>query len=391
MAERPVALIAAVPPLVAGVSAYNSALAHDLRQRGPFLLGSWSRLYPPLLHRREARDEISRPARVDEPDFLLDWASPLTWRAAARRLHEERPRALILPWLHPVMTPPYSYLLRHAPKETQRVVICHNVALHDAMPFEGALTRRVLSQADLLITHAAHQRAELCALGLGDMPLLESFLPLLSAQDLCALPSAGAIAAERGRQGHPGLSLLSFGAVRPYKGLDLGLEALALADPALRARLIIAGLFWRGTEELSALARKLGVEDRVELRDGYQTNETAALLFSCADAALLPYRSASQSGVVGLSFAYGCPVIATSVGGLPQAVRDGRDGLLCPPGDARALAQAMERMAVEGRTLSAGAKEAQEIHSTRRYVDEMLDALRELEEDHPGVPARRPS
>ena len=82
--------------------------------------------------------------------------------------------------------------------------------------------------------------------------------------------------------------------------------------------------------------------DRVEFRDRYISNEEAALLFGAADAAILPYRSASQSGVAQLSFAYGRPVIATSVGGLPAAVRHGQDGLLCEPDDPAALARAIE-------------------------------------------------
>ena len=61
------------------------------------------------------------------------------------------------------------------------------------------------------------------------------------------------------------------------------------------------------------------------------TNEEASVLFCAADAALLPYRSATQSGVVQLAYAYRRPVIATAVGGLPAAVRDGLDGILCPP------------------------------------------------------------
>src|SRR5262249_23388338 len=75
----------------------------------------------------------------------------------------------------------------------------------------------------------------------------------------------------------------------------------------------------------------LGLNGLLELRDGYVPNEETARLFAEADAALLPYRSASQSGVAQLAFAYGRPVIATRVGGLPAAVADGEDGLLCEP------------------------------------------------------------
>ena len=53
------------------------------------------------------------------------------WRRAVRRVDEFEADAMILPWLHPVMAPPYRYFLRHVPKATARVVICHNVVPHE--------------------------------------------------------------------------------------------------------------------------------------------------------------------------------------------------------------------------------------------------------------------
>ena len=80
-----------------------------------------------------------------------------------------------------------------------------------------------------------------------------------------------------------------------------------------------------------------------------------------------------QSGVVQLSFAFGRPVIATRVGGLPASVEDGRDGLLCEPDDPVALARAIERMACERAILAAGVRAREEESSFRRY-SELLDA-----------------
>jgi glycosyltransferase involved in cell wall biosynthesis len=137
----------------------------------------------------------------------------------------------------------------------------------------------------------------------------------------------------------------------------------------------VAGRFWTPYEELAQLAQRLGVTDRVELRDGYVSNEDTALLFSACDAALLPYRSATQSGVVALAFGYGRPVIATAVGGLPAAVRDGVDGLLAPPDDADALARAIERVARERERLSAGARRTRELRSFDRYAELLEGAI----------------
>ena len=145
-------------------------------------------------------------------------------------LAEFEPKAFVLPWLHPVNAPAYGWLLRHAPSRCTRVVICHNVETHERVRLGSAITRSVLGNADLLVTHAAQQRSELARLGLAATPLLELFHPRFVASDLAAQPTQLEIVEERQRLGNPDLMLLAYGAVRPYKGVDLAVRALALLD-----------------------------------------------------------------------------------------------------------------------------------------------------------------
>jgi glycosyltransferase involved in cell wall biosynthesis len=366
---RPVALVAAVPPLVVGAAHFNDALARALRRRSSVLLVSWRRMYPPLLY--GGSEHEGAPLGQE---FLLDWIDPRTWRQAVRRIEDSDAAGVILPWLHPIMTPPYLYLLRRL-EPLSRVVICHNVVPHEAHRGSAALTRRVLARADLLITHAPQQTEELARLGLGDMPRLELFHPRFVASDFAPPPDPAEVAALKSRLGDPELLLLCFGAVRPYKGFDLALQALALLPEGHNASLVIAGRFWRGSKDYRRLVERLGLSDRVTLIDRYVGNDEAATLFTAADAVVLPYRTGSQSGVAQLAFAFGTPVIATAVGGLPAAIRDGIDGLLCPPEDAQALAAAIERFACERTTLVAGVDAAAVSFSFDRYAERLLPAI----------------
>jgi glycosyltransferase involved in cell wall biosynthesis len=377
--EGAIAVVAPVHPQVSGGAQFNTAMVGGLRELGPVLALSWRRLYPPLIHRRDALDLESRPTRLEEADHLLDWADPRTWRKAVREIEAARASAVILPWLHPVMAPPYLYLLQALRKRVRRVVICHNVLPHDPVPLARPITQAVLRRADLLVTHAHDQHRDLEALRLTHIPAVDSFHPTFDAPDLCRLPTAGEIAAERARQGNPDLSLLAFGAIRPYKGIDLALEALALLPRTENVRLTVAGVFWDGGEALRRQVSELGLADKVELRDGFVANEEAALLFGAADASVLPYRSATQSGVVQLSFGFGVPVIATAVGGLPEAVSDGRDGILCAPHDPQALATAIQRMQKERKELAAGVRTTDHERSFRHYGELIHAGLEQLE------------
>jgi glycosyltransferase involved in cell wall biosynthesis len=374
-ASAPIAFVAPVHPQISGAAQFHTSLLTALRRQGPVEAISWKRLYPPILHRREARDR-SPLARPGEPAAeLLDWIDPRSWRAAVRAIRDAGATAMIVPWLHPVMTPPYLYLLSRPAAGVRRVVLCHNVLPHDPVRGGAAMTRAVLSRADVLVTHAPHMRDEIARLGLGRKPVVEAFLPRFEADEFAPPPPAGAVAAERARLGSPDLLLLLFGAVRPYKGADLAVEALARVDPALDVKLVIAGVCWDGGASLRAQIARLRLDGAVEIRDRFVPHDEAALLFCAADASLLPYRSATQSAVVQQSFGYGTPVVATAVGGLPAAVRHGRDGLLCTPEDPGAIARAIEELAVRRAELAAGVVAGDEAWSYDRYVALIHEAL----------------
>jgi glycosyltransferase involved in cell wall biosynthesis len=95
------------------------------------------------------------------------------------------------------------------------------------------------------------------------------------------------------------------------------------------------------------MAAALGVAERVRFHSGYIPNEAVGGYFGAADVLVQPNLEATQSAVVALAVHFGVPVIASRVGGLPDAVRDGTSGLLVPPGDADALAAAITRVFTE--------------------------------------------
>ena len=85
------------------------------------------------------------------------------------------------------------------------------------------------------------------------------------------------------------------------------------------------------------------LEDRILLVDRYVPNEEVELYFRAADVAILPYESATQSGIIQVAYDFDLPVITTNVGGLPEVVHDGETGLIVPPGNPEALANAVVR------------------------------------------------
>jgi glycosyltransferase involved in cell wall biosynthesis len=149
------------------------------------------------------------------------------------------------------------------------------------------------------------------------------------------LPSREALRAELGLDGH----VLAFaGRLGVQKALGTALEAVATMPGVT---LVVAG---DGPERaaLERRMRELGVEGRVRFL-GSVSRDDVLRLFRAADASVLPSAWENYPHTVVEALAVGCPVIATAVGGVPEVVRDGENGLLVPPGDPPALAAAVSR------------------------------------------------
>lgn len=144
----------------------------------------------------------------------------------------------------------------------------------------------------------------------------------------------------------PDPMFLYLGRLKRYKGVDLILTALArLLEDGVRARLVIAG---RGEweSELRDLARRLGIQDRIDFV-GFVTEEEKRSLFRRAWANVFPSPKEGW-GITNLEAAgCGTPTIASDSPGLRESVRDGVTGLLVPHGDPAALATAMRRLATD--------------------------------------------
>lgn len=142
------------------------------------------------------------------------------------------------------------------------------------------------------------------------------------------------------------LTLLFFGQIAPYKGLEHLVEALPLALARVpRMRLVIAGKVKRGSEDYwERVARKLSAHQELAIcRIQHIPDSDVELYFQAADVLVVPYVTIFQSGVPFLAYSFGMPVIVTDVGSLRDEVIEGETGFVCRPEDPHELALAIER------------------------------------------------
>jgi glycosyltransferase involved in cell wall biosynthesis len=140
--------------------------------------------------------------------------------------------------------------------------------------------------------------------------------------------------------------LLFFGLVRDYKGLDVLISAFSELDDSFQ--LVIAGEVYSGKEKYLEQIERSGVKERISFLDRYIPDDEVVTLYSAADVCVLPYRTATQSGVTAASFHFEVPVIATNVGGLKESVGDKELGLIIDNADPKLLSTAVENYFSKG-------------------------------------------
>ncbi|RAY14249.1 glycosyl transferase [Actinomadura craniellae] len=328
-----IAVVGPTFPYKGGGVRHTTELAHRLAAAGhEVTLESWSAQYPEFLYPGEQTIDIPEGEPFPATERRLSWRRPDGWWRAGRRLR--RADLVVLAVLTSIQVPAYRVILAGLGRRTRVVALCHNVLPHERKSYDVPLMRALLRRVSGVLVHSPEQ---------GELARTLTGRPIRVAEMPAHLPpaetAAAAAAGERRR-------LLFFGIVRPYKGLDVLLRALA-AGPG-DVTLTAAGEFWGGTAATEALIAELGLGDRVELRPGYVPSDEIPALFAAADALVLPYRSATASQNVWMAYEHGTPVIATRVGGFPEQIRDGVDGLLCDPGDPASLTAAIERFYAPG-------------------------------------------
>ena len=337
---------------------------------------SFKRLYPSFLFPGKSQLE---PDSGKEPVAirLIDSMNPLTWLSAGKHIRNLAADWVVIQWWHPFFGPCLASIASRAKERSKVAFICHNVLPHEKLPFGRALTLRALRHGDGFIVHSEQDASDLRSLlpGLSPDAVRKTIHPQYELFPVTGMSREAA----RIRLGVEGPMMLFFGLVRKYKGLMDLIEAMAL----IRNRdvtCLAVGEFYDKKEAYEARIGALGLSDRIRLIDQYVPNEEVEPYFAAADVVILPYRSATQSGIVQMAFRFGRPVISTMVGGLPESIDDGRTGILVPPNDPAALAGAIDRYyddSMEAR-LTAGIREDEGRFSWDRVIEtiEALEAQR---------------
>ena len=342
-------LVGPTYPLRGGIAQYTTSLFESFSRQHSVLLLSFSKQYPTLLFPGKTQEDQSEKPFGVSHEAPLNSLLPWTWKRTAQRVNSHDPELILFQWWHPVFAYAFADIIRRVKLRSSAVALflCHNVYAHEGFPLpwgrtvERRLIHRAFRQVDGFLVHS---------LSLAEQ--VRGFKPKTLVRRIYhpsySFYSRWDTESEREKE-RERPSLLFFGNIRRYKGVDVLVRALAVVQEVLDVEAVIAGEFYIDPGPLRRLADEMGVAHRICWHDRYVSNEHVPALFRNSDVVVLPYRDASQSGVVPLAYEFDVPVIATDVGGLSEVVLESRTGFLVPTDDPRALAEAIIRYFQEGR------------------------------------------
>lgn len=325
------AILSPFSPLTGGIARFSDTMLAAFRQHGHDMVPVPIRaIYPSFFP--------GRASRVMDKGAALVLYNPLTWLPVFKRLSAMKPDIVLVPYWSWWQIPFCAALYRLTSLKV--VLLLHNVRSHERFPGEAFLLPLLAASADGVLalseSVARQGRGFLKAI-----PQRILYHPVYDAPKSVSMTHEPDLRSVLG-YGPEVPVLLFYGYVRRYKGLDILLHALPqliVREP--RLRLLVAGTFLQDPGHYQAIVKQLGLDEHVQLFPGYVSPERTAAFFAAADAVVLPYRSASQSGVIQLAYGFGRPVIVTPAGALPEMVEDGKTGWIAPDTTANGIAAAI--------------------------------------------------
>lgn len=335
--KNTVTMIGTLPPLK-GMSQYIKSLLAPLSEITPIYFIGFKSLYPNWLYPGGTLDNSQKTLQTSQVTIrnLLNYYNPLRWLWAGLSVQGKVVHAQ---WWSYVLAPTYLVVLFVAKyiRRKKIIITVHNVIPHEEGGVKYWLHISVYFLADHFIVHTEEMRDQMIALRQSYNKKI-SVIPF----GLFTVPQTDMTVEEaRTRLKIPPhvRTVLFFGTIRPYKGLEDLLQAVAeLRDDKIDVWLVIAGAAWNSWKQYDKLINQLRLQHSVIACPNFIPENEIEIFFKAADIVVLPYRKfQAQSGAASLAQFFKKPMVVADLSGLREFV-PGADQTF-QPGNVKQLAQ----------------------------------------------------
>lgn len=334
-----IAYLSTFYPFRGGIAQFNALLTEALRKEGHEVKAfTFSRQYPKMLFpgKTQMVSENDNAVKVDA-ERILDTINPLSYGKTARAIRKFQPDILIMKYWMSYFGPSLGTVAKKLKKDCKVITILDNVIPHEKKFYDIPATKYFLKQNHAFISMSKSVDADLLNINpnaksvFSPHPVYNHFGERISKEDACKNLNIDA----------KKKTVLFFGFIRKYKGLDQLINAFNLLDDSYQ--LLIAGESYSGFEDYQRLIDENKNSTNIHPHIRYIDDNEVPSFFSVADVLVLPYKSATQSGISGIALHFRLPQIVSNVGGLIEYVDHNQTGLIIEALTSEKLANGLKR------------------------------------------------
>ena len=323
-----IVIVGTFPPFRGGISNFYQTLYEKLSYDYDVIAINFSLQYPSILFPGKSQFDNNQKSDLNI-ERIINSINPISWHKAAKRIIELKPDIVIFKYWMPFFAPSFGSIIRLIKKKIniKSLVICDNIIPHESRFFDNRLTKYFFKYIDYFIVMSRSVENDLLSLFPNAKyiytphPLYDIFGKSINKEE-----SRSHLKINESKL------ILFFGLIRPYKGLDLLIHAANVLKQKLTDFKVLAiGDCYENPEPYSNMIDEHKINDIFDLRFEFVPHNKVSLYFSAADIIVLPYKSATQSGIVPVAYHFNKPVIVTNVGGLGEIVQEGKTGYLVNP------------------------------------------------------------
>jgi len=374
-----IALITPFPPYRGGISTHSKNLYDVLSLKNEVVVYNFSRQYPDFLFPGKTQYDITNSISENYNIIrILDTLNPLSWKKVASSIIKNRFDKVIFRFWNPFFIFPYISIikrLKNSNKNIKFYSICDNIIPHEKIILEKFLVKTFLNKLDGIIVMSNSTEKEILDLD-KTYKYKKLFLPIINnlGEPLEPTRSRNSIGLNSNKK-----VFLFFGLIREYKGLDIFLHAINKLDLDLlnKSNFLIVGENYENIDKYKDILdedRKSSIKWVTEYIPDHKIN----LFFSVSDYIVLPYKRASQSGIVPIAYHFGKPVIVSKIPGLEEVVINGETGYTFDPLNIDSLKCVLEDC-IKNKDNIARKKieELKNKFSTKNFVEELISFINE--------------
>ncbi|MEO8233753.1 MAG: glycosyltransferase [Ignavibacteriota bacterium] len=369
-----IVIVSPAYPLRGGIANFTAQLYQELSKSNDVLIFTFKRQYPKIFFPGKTQLEIGENTDKIPTEVEIDSINPISWKKTAEKIIETNPELVIFKYWLPFFAPCYSSIAKRIKKKSNAklLAVCHNINPHEKRFGDKYLSKMFLSKMEYFILLSKEVENDLLKfisrpkLKVLSHPVYSRFgksVDKQSAKEHLKLPDNNYI--------------LFFGFIRDYKGLDILFKALALLKDK-NIKLIVAGEFYSDKERYFKMIDELNIKQNVFMFNDFIPTDEVKYYFSAADAVILPYKDATQSGIVQIAVNFQKPVIATYAGGLSEVIENEKMGYIVQKENPEQLANAICKFYNGNREkeFSQNISTLTEKYSWKRFVDGIFELIK---------------